>query len=90
MYFLKVFDNVIAFEHAATINLARYAIRFKDNVYPRAGGGYTIFNHRNAQLTDVTNPDPGVYRIGWIPSKDAASMFKVFKLLTEEANEHGA
>lgn len=86
MLFLKLADVVIAFSDPDVYNLARYAITFPHNVFNRPGGGYTIFNHRNAILTDVQKRGVREYMIGWLPSLDAASLFKVCKILREGYN----
>lgn len=81
MHYLKVNGTVIAFSDPGAYALARYAVTFPDNVYNRNGGGYTIFNHRTAILTDVLQSGVRDFRIGWLPSKDAASVYKTCHLL---------
>lgn len=83
MLFLNVNQAVIAFSDRKVYDLARYAVTFPDNVYKRSGGGYTIYNHRTAVLTDVLQRGVREYMIGWLPSNDAASLFKVCKILRE-------
>jgi hypothetical protein len=80
--FLNCKGEVIAFMDSTAYDLARYAMTFKENVYKRSGGGYTIFNHRNAEVKDVTKVEIGKYRIGWLPSKDAGSLYRVCELVT--------
>lgn len=79
--FLNCKGEVIAFMDATAYDLARYAMTFKENVYKRSGGGYTIFNHRNAEIKDVTKSGVRSYRIGWLPSKDAGSLYRVCELI---------
>lgn len=81
LLYLGVNGVVVAFSDPIVYALARYAVTFKENVYKRSGNGYTIFNHRNAMLTDVTKSGVREYRIGWLPSNDAGSLYKVCKLI---------
>lgn len=79
--FLNCKGEVIAFMDSTAYDLARYAMTFKENVYNRSAGGYTVFNHRTATVTDVTKSGVREYRIGWLPSRDAGSLYKVCKLI---------
>lgn len=81
LLYLKLGGDVIAFSDRVVYDLARYAVTFKDNVYNRSGGGYTVFNHRTATVTDVTKSGVREFRIGWLPSHDAGSLYKVCKLI---------
>ena len=81
LLYLNLGGDVIAFSDPTVYDLARYAITFKENVYNRSGGGYTVFNHRTATPIDVIKSGVREYRIGWLPSKDAGSLFKVCKLI---------
>lgn len=81
LLYLNLKGDVIAFSDPAVYDLARYAVTFKENVYKRSGGGYTVFNHRTAAPTDVVKTGVREYRIGWLPSKDAGSLYKVCKLI---------
>lgn len=81
MLFLNVKNVVVAFSDPKVYDIARYAVTFPDNVYRRFGGGYSVFNHRTAIITDVLQRGVREYVIGWLPSNDAASLFKVCKLI---------
>ncbi|XKX17673.1 hypothetical protein MVUOKPPV_CDS0276 [Klebsiella phage phi1_175008] len=81
LLYLKYKDQVIAFKDPDVFSMAKYAVTFEKNVYNRPGGGYTIFNHRTAKITDVQRRNMHEYMIGWYPTKDAASLFKLCKLI---------
>lgn len=81
MMFLDLGGEVIAFSDPEVYAIARYAVTFRDNVYHRTGGGYTVFNHRTAATTDVVKTGVREYRIKWYPTKDAASLYKVCKII---------
>ena len=68
---------MIAFSDPVVYHLARYAITFPDNVYKRVSGGYTVYNHREGKPIDVIKTGVREYRIGYYPTNDAASLYKV-------------
>lgn len=82
LLYLKIGEAVVAFSDPVVYDVARYAVTFKENVYKRSGGGFTVFNHRTATPTDVIKTGVREYRISFYPSPDAASLYRVCKLLS--------
>lgn len=84
MHFLKIGEAVIAFSNMSLFDVARCAVACPGNVWPLAGRrGYTVQHPQTGVRTTVLHTGVREYKTGLLADRDAASLYRVCRLIKD-------